>query len=211
MTGAPMTDPSAFGPSGVVSATRGQAVDDGAGNRAGDGVVISPMRRRHLRAVVAIEKAANPHPWSHALFAGELTMPTSRYWVVARRGRQVVGFAGLMVTLDEGHITNFAVHEGYRRMAIGSRMLLAQCREAADREVRDITLEVRASNQGAQALYRHFGFAPGGIRPGYYKDNGEDAIIMWANEVDSEQFAARLDRIQADLPAPLVIESAGER
>ena len=164
------------------------------------------MRRRHLRAVVAIERSVNPRPWSLGLFTGELRMPTSRHWVVARSGVQVVGFGGLMVTLDEGHITNFAVHEDFRRHHVATRMLLVLCREAVERGVRDLTLEVRASNRAAQALYARFGFAPGGVRKAYYRDNAEDALIMWAHDIGSAEGEARLARIEAGLPVQLKVE-----
>jgi [ribosomal protein S18]-alanine N-acetyltransferase len=177
-----------------------------AGGPASDGVVIAPMRRRHLRAVVAIERSVNPRPWSHGLFAGELRMPTSRYWVVARSGVQVVGFGGLMVTLDEGHITNFAVHEDFRRRHVASRMLLVLFAEAVGRGVRDMTLEVRASNTAARRLYAAFGFAPGGVRRAYYQDNGEDALIMWAHDIDADAGRARLARIEHDLPVALRVD-----
>lgn len=171
-----------------------------------DGVVVAPMKKRHLRAVVGIERRANPHPWSHSLFAGELTMPTSRFWVVARQGTQVIGYAGLLNTLDEGHITNFAVHEDHRRRQVASRMLLVQFDEAVRRGVNDMTLEVRVSNSAAQGLYRSFGFAPGGIRAGYYNDNGEDALVMWCHDIDSDSERARRAGLAASLGVRLRTE-----
>ncbi|MGI9577194.1 MAG: ribosomal protein S18-alanine N-acetyltransferase [Microthrixaceae bacterium] len=174
------------------SSAPGDAMDD-------DGVVVAPMKRRHLRAVVAIEQRANPHPWSHSLFAAELSMPTSRFWVIARDGRHVIGFAGFLNTLDEGHITNFAVHEDHRRRHVASRMLLVQFEEAIRRGVNDLTLEVRISNSPAQALYRRFGFTPGGIRAGYYNDNGEDALVMWSHDIGSPSQRARRTNIEESL------------
>lgn len=172
-----------------------------------DGVVIAPMKRRHLRAVAAIESLSNTHPWSRSLFDGELRMPSSRHWLVARNGHEVVGFAGLMWGFDEGHITNFAVHPGHRRRHIATRMLLAQCRDALGFGVNHMTLEVRVSNHPARALYGRFGFAPGGTRRGYYRDNGEDALIMWAHDLDSRAFAERLGAIESSLPVELVREA----
>lgn len=172
-----------------------------------DGIVVGPMKRRHLRAVTAIERAANPHPWSHSLFAGELRMPTSRHWLVARDSRQVVGFAGLMWTLDEGHITNFAVHGEHRRCHIATRMLIAQCRDAIDLEVTDLSLEVRMSNMAARALYGRFGFSPGGVRRGYYNDNGEDALIMWVHDIDGADYGERLSTLESTMPVRLVREA----
>lgn len=169
--------------------------------------VIAPMRRRHLRGVVAIEQAANPRPWSARLFAGELRMPTSRIYRVALHDHEVIGYAGLMVTLDEGHVTNVAVHADHRRSQVASRLLLVLLREAAARGVLAVTLEVRMSNQAAQELYRRFGFAPGGVRPNYYAESGEDALIMWAHDIDRPAYAERLADIEAGLSSPLVVRA----
>jgi ribosomal-protein-alanine N-acetyltransferase len=175
----------------------------------GDGVVVTPLRRRHLRGVLAIEQAANPRPWSLGLFLGELRMPTSRCYVVALDGHLVLGYAGLMITAGEGHVTNVAVHGDHRRRSLATRMLLVLFREAAARGVEDVTLEVRMSNTGAQDLYRRFGFAPGGVRPGYYVESKEDALIMWAHDLGGDAMQERLDRIEAGLAVPLVEEVHG--
>lgn len=178
---------------------RARTVDTAPDGGVEDGVVVAPMRRRHLRAVTAIERAVSPHPWSHSLFAGELRMPSSRFWVVARGGTRVVGFGGLMVVGDEGHITNLAVHPEWRRRGIATRMLMVLVDEASERGVSDLTLEVRLSNDPAQGLYRRFGFAPGGIRPRYYRDNGEDALIMWAHGIDGAESRRRRDHIESEM------------
>jgi ribosomal-protein-alanine N-acetyltransferase len=196
-----------------VSAAPGEVPSAGAGavatRRAGDGVLITPMRRRHLRGVMAIEEAVNPRPWSLGLFLGELRLPLSRRYLVALDGFRVAGFAGLMITGDEGHVTNVAVHPDDRRRAVATRLLLVLLRDGVTRGVRDVTLEVRMSNTGAQELYRRFGFAPGGVRPNYYRELGEDALIMWAHGLDTPGMQARLDRIEAELPHPLVEEVTG--
>lgn len=168
-----------------------------------DAVHIVPMRRRHLRGVVAIEQVTNHRPWSLGLFLGELRMPTSRHYLVALDGHLVVGFCGLMVIADEGHITNIAVHPDHRRRSIASRLMLATMRRAVAEELSGVTLEVRAGNVAAQELYRRFGFAPGGIRRNYYADLGEDALIMWAHDVGSDSYRVRLEGIEAGLPATL--------
>ena len=162
-------------------------------------VLITPMRRRHLRGVIAIEQQTNHRPWSLGLFMGELRMPTSRAYLVALDRHRVVGFSGLMVTADEGHITNIAVHPDYRRLGIAARLLLSSMDEAIERKVTGVTLEVRATNTAAQELYRRFGFAPGGVRRNYYADLGEDALIMWAHDVDGPEYADRLGRIRTEL------------
>lgn len=177
-----------------------------------DGILVVPMRRRHLRGVVDIEERSNPRPWSLSLFQGELRQPTSRCWVVALDSYRVVGFAGLMLTGAEGHITNIAVDAGSRRRHIATRMLLVLFREAVRLGVEDLTLEVRVSNRGAQELYRRFGFAPGGVRPNYYSDIKEDALIMWAHDIGGVEALARLDGLVAALPVALhelVVDRAG--
>lgn len=168
-----------------------------------DGVVVVPMRRRHLRGVCDIEDRVSHRPWSTSLFQGELRQPTSRRWVVALDGHRVVGFAGLMLTGAEGHITNIAVDPDHRRRHIATRMLVVLFREALRLGLEDLTLEVRVTNRGAQELYRRFGFAPGGIRPNYYSDIKEDALIMWAHGIDSGDGRARLDGLADGLPVTL--------
>jgi ribosomal-protein-alanine N-acetyltransferase len=176
-----------------------------------DGVAIATMRRRHLRGVVSIEQRTNHRPWSHGLFLGELRMPTSRSYVVALARHRVLGFAGLMLTGAEGHITNIAVDPDHRRRHLATRMMLVQFREAIRMGLDDLTLEVRMSNTGAQEMYRRFGFAPGGVRRNYYSDIKEDALIMWAHGIDSDEGLARLATIARDLPVVLHDEVTGER
>lgn len=178
----------------------------GSADADGDSVVIAPMRRRHLRGVLAIEQRTNHRPWSLGLFLGELRMPTSRAYVVALDGHRVLGFAGLMVTADGGHLTNIAVHPDRRRQGIGDRLMLVTMREAIRRGLGAVTLEVRMSNTGAQELYRRFGFAPGGVRRNYYADVGEDGLIMWAHDIGEVQYTERLAAVEASLPAPLVTD-----
>src|SRR5262249_2294751 len=123
-----------------------------------DDLVIAPMRRRHLPAVLAIEEAVQPRPWSERIFLAELEQ-TNRTYLVARNGATVVGFAGVLHVVDEGHITNVAVEPSWQRRGVATSLLLELCRLCAERGTRQLTLEVRASNTGAQALYRRFGFA----------------------------------------------------
>jgi ribosomal-protein-alanine N-acetyltransferase len=171
-----------------------------------DGVVVTPMRRRHLRGVLAIEQKTNHRPWSFGLFMGELRMPHSRSYVVALDRHHVIGFAGLMLIGSEGHVTNIAVHPDHWRRHIATRMLLVQCREAIRMGIEDLTLEVRMSNTAAQELYRRFGFAPGGVRRNYYSDLQEDALIMWAHGIGTDEGLDRIDRIEETLPVSLVEE-----
>jgi [ribosomal protein S18]-alanine N-acetyltransferase len=169
-------------------------------------VRITPMRRRHLRGVLRIEQQVYPRPWTFGLFLGEISQRASRVYLVARVGSEVVGYAGMFRAVDDGHITTVAVDPAWQRNGVATRMLLALARAALDRGCRNLTLEVRMSNSGAQALYQRFGFVPAGVRKGYYPETGEDALVMWANEVDTEAYAARLSEIESGIPGRTVIE-----
>ena len=160
-------------------------------------ITIGPMRRRHLRGVLKIEQQVYPRPWSIGLFMSELGYRGSRVYVVARVGPTVVGYGGLMLVLDDGHITTLAVDPAWHRHKIGTRLLHLLSVAAVERGAKNLTLEVRAGNDAAQALYRAFGFAPAGIRKGYYVESNEDAIVMWANDVNTAAHATRLAQLEA--------------
>jgi [ribosomal protein S18]-alanine N-acetyltransferase len=164
-------------------------------------VTVSPMRRRHLRAVLAIEAQVYPRPWSQKLFDDELDR-RGRVYLVARVGPTVVGYAGLLMIADDGHVATVAVDPAWQRHGIATRLLAQLVREGRRAGAAQLTLEVRASNAGAQELYRRFGFAPAGARKGYYGDNGEDAIVMWAHDVGGAAYEERLTAIEAGLPSP---------
>lgn len=174
--------------------------------RAGGPVVVTPMRRRHLRQVLRIDHAVYPRPWSLSLYLGELSTTEGRSYLVARRGSSVIGFAGLMVIVDDAHITTVAVSPAHQGQSVATRLLLVLLRDAIALGAERVTLEVRASNRRAQRLYSRFGFAPSGVRKAYYADNREDAVIMWAIDVQGEAYAERLARIEADLPSPTVLQ-----
>ena len=169
-------------------------------------VRITPMRRRHLRGVLRIEQQVYPRPWTFGLFLGEISQRASRVYLVARVGSEVVGYAGMFRAVDDGHITTIAVDPAWQRRGIATRMLLALARAAVDRGCRNLTLEVRMSNSGAQALYQRFGFVPAGVRKGYYPETGEDALVMWANDIDTEAYADRLREIEGGVPGSTIVE-----
>jgi ribosomal-protein-alanine N-acetyltransferase len=169
-------------------------------------VHIQPMRRRHVRGVLKIEHEVYPRPWSASLFLSELALRSTRAYYVARIGRELVGYAGLMMTLDDGHVTTIAVDPQWHRHKIGTRLLLVLAREAIARGATSLTLEVRMSNRGAQELYRQFGFGPVGVRKNYYQEVNEDALVMWAHEVDRPEYTELLDSIERGLPGDTVVE-----
>jgi [ribosomal protein S18]-alanine N-acetyltransferase len=169
-------------------------------------VVIGPLRRRHLRGVLRIEQRVYPRPWSLGLFMSELGYRGSRIYLAARVGTDVVGYAGLMLVPHDGHVTNIAVDPTWHRHKVGTRLLLALTRAGIDHGAENLTLEVRVNNRGAQALYRRFGFVPAGVRKGYYAETGEDALVMWANDVHVPAYRERLDHIEASIPGTTTLE-----
>ena len=175
------------------------ARDDDAPELVAGAVRVSPLRRRHLRSVIRIEEECYPRPWSATIFLSELAQRTSRRYTVGTLGPLVVAYSGLMVVEEDGHVTTLTVDPAWHHRGIGTVLLLDQARAAPSIGVRNLTLEVRASNTPAQVLYRRFGFAPVGVRRGYYEETGEDAIIMWARDIDAPDYARRLDGIEARL------------
>jgi len=169
-------------------------------------VHIAAMRRRHVRAVLRIEQQVYPRPWSASLFHSELALRSTRAYYIARIGRELVGYAGLMMTVDDGHVTTIAVDPRWHRHKIGTRLLLVLAREAIQRGATSLTLEVRMSNRGAQELYRQFGFAPVGVRKNYYQEVNEDALVMWAHEVDRPEYSELLDGIERALPSATLLD-----
>jgi [ribosomal protein S18]-alanine N-acetyltransferase len=167
-------------------------------------VHISPMRRRHLRSVLRIEGQVYPTPWTHGLFVSELALRSSRIYVIARVGRDVIGYAGLMMSLDDGHVTTIAVDPEWQRQGVATRLLVTLAQEALARGATALTLEVRLSHHGAQRLYQRFGFKAVGVRKGYYADTGEDALIMWAHEVDQPEYSELLERLDRGVPGTTV-------
>ena len=169
-------------------------------------VHVVPMRRRHVRAVLRIEQQVYPRPWTMSLFLSELALRSSRAYFVARVGREVVGYGGLMLSADDGHITTLAVDPRWQRRQIASRLLLVLAREAIARETCSLTLEVRLSNRPAQELYRKFGFAPVGVRKNYYAETNEDALVMWAHEVQGREYAELLAGLERQVEGETVVE-----
>lgn len=149
------------------------------------GVFIHNMTSHDIKEVMEIEHLSFTTPWSEESFINEVEKNISARYIVAKIDGVVVGYGGMWIILDEGHITNIAVHPDYRGMGIGDMLTASLIRIAKIQELAAVTLEVRRTNIIAQNLYRKHGFEPAGVRPRYYADNNEDAIIMWKNDVQS--------------------------
>ncbi|MEI7546934.1 MAG: ribosomal protein S18-alanine N-acetyltransferase [Actinomycetota bacterium] len=162
-------------------------------------ITVEPLRRRHLAAILQIEQASYPRPWTTGVFQSEIDLMRrgERRYLVARDGSELVGYGGLMFVLDDAHVTNIAVAPSRQRQGIATRVLAELAWQAIARDCHALTLEVRISNVGAQALYREFGFAPAGVRKKYY-ENVEDAIVMWCNDLGLPEYRERLAEISPE-------------
>ena len=138
---------------------------------------IVPMEAVHVEAVAALEAETFSAPWSDVSIAGELTNPLS-LWLVALDGEAVVGYVGSQAVLDEADMMNLAVKPSHRRRGIAGALVEALTQALRMREVHSLTLEVRATNEGAIALYRACGFSQVGRRPRSYTKPTEDALIL---------------------------------
>lgn len=168
--------------------------------RAGDGVLtIEPMRRRHLSAIMPIESVSYPRPWPIGIFQSEVELMRrgERHYVVAREDGVVVGYGGVMFVLDDAHVTNVAVAAKRQRAGIATRLLAELAWQAIAHGCQALTLEVRASNTAAQALYHQFGFVPAGVRQKYY-ENSDDAIVMWCNDLVLPEYRERLRELSPE-------------
>src|SRR5438132_164381 len=161
---------------------------------------ISRMKRRHLKGVMAIERQVYPRPWSPSLFLSEMSETHNRAYLVAKAGRDVLGYGGVICYGDEAHVTTIAVDPAHHRRKIGTRVMYELLRASIEMGARAVSLEVRMSNWGAQRMYGRFGFRPVGVRKGYYQETGEDALVMWVDEVDKRPYRKVLDGIITDVP-----------
>ena len=132
----------------------------------------------------AIEAATFAKPWSRQSFYEEMTRNVcARYLVAETESDEIIGFAGVWIVMDEGHITNIAVRQDWRGQGIGKRLTAALVQYASNLGVSYMTLEVRRSNETAQHIYRSLGFQQVGVRKRYYEDNGEDALFMVCDQM----------------------------
>ena len=168
---------------------------------------IRPMAVDDLPAVQEIERTSFTTPWPANAYRQELEANRLAQYMVAVLGGRIVAYGGIWLMVDEAHITTFAVHPRFRRRRIGEQLLVALLDLALARHAREATLEVRLSNLSARRLYEKYGFRPVGIRPRYYSDNQEDALIMTTEPLELPAMAERIARLRAELdamPAPSI-------
>lgn len=160
---------------------------------------IREMTRSDIPTVAALERVIYPQPWSARLFFDELGRDDRSYLVIESPERDVLGYGGLLLVEQDAHITSLTVAPAQRGRRLGTRLLLALIERALEQGAQHLTLEVRVSNTSAQGLYDRFGFAPVGKRKDYYID--EDALVMWAIDIDTDAYAERIAGIRESLEA----------
>lgn len=148
-------------------------------------IKIDGLKKSDPPQLAALDRRCFAIPWSQKAFEDEVNNKLAHYFI-ARDGEKIVGYAGFWEVCGEGDITNVAVDAPYRRQHIGSRLIEAMLKEAADMKLELLTLEVRRSNIAAKNLYKNYGFEEIGMRKGYYSDNREDAVIMTLSLINGD-------------------------
>jgi ribosomal-protein-alanine N-acetyltransferase len=160
---------------------------------------IEPMCDGDIKQVVAIEQQSFSTTWPANAFYQELHDNKLAHYYVGRLGNEVVAYGGIWVILEDSHVTTIAVRPDFRGRKYGEVVLLHLLDQAIDRGASWMTLEVRESNTVAQGLYRKYGFTTVSTRKGYYSDNNENALVMWAGNLRSDIYRNRLRALRASL------------
>jgi [ribosomal protein S18]-alanine N-acetyltransferase len=178
------------------------------------------MQAGDLDAVMALEAICFPSPWSRAMYAHEISAnPYGSYWVLdglpshrtpapAQSEQhtlpQVLAYGGIWIIAEEAHITTIASHPAWRRRGLAGRLLIHLLTVAKTNGATSATLEARANNRAAIALYEKLGFVEVGVRKGYYVDTGEDARLLTLYGLDTPQVWERLAAAQREFQAQLM-------
>lgn len=158
---------------------------------------IAPMVADDIPIVLHIESLSFESAWPANAFANELRDNKLAYYFVGRLDGRIVAYGGIWVILEDSHVTTIAVHPDMRGKRLGEEMLVHLLDVAIERGASWITLEVRETNDVAQRLYRKYGFTVVSTRRGYYSDNNESALVMWAGNLRGTLYASRLSALKA--------------
>lgn len=149
-------------------------------------MIIRKMTLGDIEQVIAIDRLSFSLPWPERSFRFDLTdNPASRCWV-AEIGGNVIGMIVAWLIVDEVHIATIATHPDSRRQGVARKLLAHTLQQLKEEGAQSSFLEVRASNFAAQEMYRKFGYEETGVRPRYYRDNDEDALLMTLESLDVE-------------------------
>jgi ribosomal-protein-alanine N-acetyltransferase len=160
---------------------------------------IAPMVLGDIPAVLQIEALSFVSTWPPNAFVNELRDNKLAHYFIGRLDGRIVAYGGIWVILEDSHVTTIAVHPDVRGQRLGEEMLVHLLDQAIERDASWVTLEVRESNDVAQKLYRKYGFTIVSTRRGYYSDNNESALVMWAGNLKGALYASRLAALKAAL------------
>ncbi len=160
-------------------------------------LTITRMTAGDVPEVVRIERASFTTTWPSDAFYNELSSNKLAHYYVGRADGKIVVYGGIWVIFEDSHITTIAVDPEARGRKYGELMLLYLLDEAIERDAAWMTLEVRESNVTAQQLYRKYGFTTVTTRKGYYSDNNENALVMWAGNLKGDLYRTRLRALRA--------------
>lgn len=161
---------------------------------------IEKMHLYHLDDVMEIETLNyGEHHWSRDSFVNEIDNAISEYLVAVNENGKSIGYIGIWKIMDEAHVTNLAVHPDFQRQGIARFLITKALDICYSEKIKFITLEVRVSNEKAKKLYEKFGFKSLGVRKKYYQDNNEDAIIMWTENIFSENYKKLFEKNKEEI------------
>lgn len=155
-------------------------------------ITLEPMQLSDISDVMHLEKRCYTLPWSANAYATEIGNPSAQYLIARNAAGEMIGYGGVWVVMDEMHITTLAVDPAVRGRKIGERLLIQLIFEGSKRGAERATLEVRQRNHVAHNLYLKYGFGDVHVRKAYYSDNNENAIIMWAENINALDYRTLL-------------------
>ena len=172
-----------------------------------DNITIREMKKSDIEQIMKIESAIfGEFHWRPESFSSEIENEFGYYFIVTdENSQQLVGYCGFWLITDEGHITTLAVDPEYRKKGLGEIMIQKMIETGYEKKVKWFTLEVRASNIPAQNLYYKYGFKSLGLRKSYYQDNGEDALIMWTENIWDSSFKSFYESLKLNLKNKIAV------
>jgi ribosomal-protein-alanine N-acetyltransferase len=162
-----------------------------------DEMTIAPMSISDIAEVMRIERQSFSTTWPSDAFYNELNTNKLAHYFVGKIGEKAVAYGGIWVIFEDSHVTTIAVDHAFRGRKLGELMLLHLIDRAIERDAAWMTLEVRESNVVAQQLYRKYGFTTVTTRKGYYSDNNENALVMWAGNLKGDLYRTRVRALRS--------------
>ena len=170
-------------------------------------IKIRQMKKTDIDQIMKIESVIfGEFHWRPDAFISEVENEFGNYFVaIDEESFEIIGYCGFWLIMDEGHITTLAVKPSLRNKGLGEMMIQKMIETGYEKKVKWFTLEVRASNIPAQNLYYKYGFKSLGLRKKYYQDNGEDALIMWTENIWDDNFKSLYKSLKVNLKNKIAV------